>query len=84
MIPDDVRAAIAAANGSLYGIPGDPDRPSFTDACDTIRTWAHDNLSDDPVEDEDGPIWYDSDDPWRSAETKLKDLVGRELYPYVK
>jgi hypothetical protein len=84
LIPSDVREAIAAANGSLYGIPGDPGRPSFDTACDTIRSWASDALMDDPMYDDEGPICYDFDEPPRTAEQKLRDLVGSELFPYVR
>lgn len=82
LIPKDVQAAVAAAKGSLYGIPGIT--MSFDTACGTIRNWAQDHLLDDPEEDEDGPIYYDHDDPRRDAAQKLRDLVGAELYPYVR
>ena len=90
IMPDDVRAAIAAAQGSLFGISGDPDRPTFSQACVTIREWAQANLEDDATEVPDPetgewvPIEFDPDDPCRTAADKLRALVGPELFPYVR
>lgn len=89
-IPLEVRKAIAAAQASLYGIPQHPeDAIGFDTACDTVREWAADNLSDDPTEEQDEEgnwhhIHYDYDDPWRSRETKLRSIVGTDLYQHVR
>lgn len=83
-LPKEVGHAIAQANASLFGIP--PIEMPFSDAVDTIRAWADENLFDDPLEDDDGePVEYDfhGDDKWKSREDKIRDLCGKELAPYI-